>query len=133
MRFKNVRMMLKETMDLSEALRIVRSLADGIDPHTGEVFPDDSPYQNPQVVRALFLAVRALERLEARKRREKHLPERAGKPWTDEEDKALCEGFNAGLTVPQLAQRHKRTEGAIRARLEKLGIVIPHFQPPRTT
>ena len=26
-----------------KALEIIRALADGIDPHTGEVFPDDSP------------------------------------------------------------------------------------------
>ncbi len=118
-------------MELSEALRILESLADGIDPHTGEVFPNDSPYQRPQVVRALFLAVRALERLEARKQREERLPENAGKPWNDEEDKALCEGFDPGLRVSQLAQKHKRTVGAIQSRLEKLGKVTPRFQSAR--
>ncbi|MFC5597078.1 HRDC domain-containing protein [Deinococcus cellulosilyticus] len=48
-------------MDSKEALRILQLLADGVDPHSGEVFEDTSPYQHPQVVRALFHAGRALE------------------------------------------------------------------------
>lgn len=48
-------------MDTRETLRILQLLADGVDPHSGEVFEDTSPYQHPQVVRALFHAVRALE------------------------------------------------------------------------
>lgn len=48
-------------MELSNAIQIVQALADGVDPHTGEAFPDNSPYQHPQTVRALFTAVKALE------------------------------------------------------------------------
>lgn len=118
----------EETMESSEALRIIRSLADGVDPRTGEVFSEDSPYQHPQVLRALFMAVRALERFEEKQRREKRLPVNAGKPWNDAEDKPLCEGFDAGLTVRELAQKHRRTEGAIQSRLEKLGKVPSRFQ-----
>ena len=112
-------------MEPSEALRIIQSLADGIDPNTGEVFPDDSPYQHPQVLRALFVALGALGRLEESQRRAKRLPDNAGKPWNDGEDKALCDDFDAGLTTAQLAQKHQRTEGAIRSRLEKLGKIPP--------
>jgi hypothetical protein len=56
-------------MQLSEGVRILQALADGADPDTGEVFPTDSPYQRPQVVRALMAAVRALERQQERERR----------------------------------------------------------------
>lgn len=115
-------------MEPSEALRIIRSLADGVDPHTGEVFSDDSPYQHPQVLRALFLAVRALERFEDRQRRKRSLPVNAGKPWNDAEEKLLCEGFDGGLMVSELAQKHRRTEGAIQSRLEKLGKVPSGFR-----
>lgn len=48
-------------MEVSNAIQIVQALADGVDPHTGEAFPDNSPYQHPQTVRALFTAVKALE------------------------------------------------------------------------
>ena len=108
-------------MQASEALRIIQSLADGVDPHTGEVLPEDSAYQHPQVIRALFLAVQALERLEGRKRREERLPENVGKPWDRSEDVQLGEGFDAGMTIKELAKRHGRTSGAIQARLERLG------------
>ena len=118
-------------METSEALRIMHSLADGVDPHTAEVFREDSPYQHPQVMRALFMAVGALERLEDRRRREGRLPEHAGKSWDGAKDKQLCESFDAGMTATQLAQQHKRTEGAIQLRLEKLGKVPPSSQPAR--
>ena len=118
----------EETMETSEALRIIQSLADGIDPHTGEVFSDGSPYQHPQVLLALLLAVRALERFEDRQRRGRPLPVNAGKPWNDDEEKLLCEGFDGGSAVSELAQKHRRTEGAIQSRLEKLGKVPARFR-----
>ena len=39
-------------MNQSEALSVVRSLANGVDPETGEVFAADSVYQRAQTVRA---------------------------------------------------------------------------------
>ena len=48
-------------MNASEALSIVRSLANGVDPASGEVFPPESAYQRADSVRALFLATQALE------------------------------------------------------------------------
>lgn len=108
-------------MQPSEALHIVASLADGVDPYTGEIFPDGNVYQNPQGVRALFMAIRALERLEARQRRERRVPESAGKPWDASEHELLCQRFDAGDSVTELAREHGRTEGAVRARLVRLG------------
>ncbi len=115
-------------MEPSEALRIIQSLIDGIDPCTGEVFPDDCPYQQPSILRALFIAVRALERLEERQKREQRLPENAGKAWNESEDRMLCIEFESGLTIMQLAQKHRRTSGAIQSRLEKLGKIAPRVQ-----
>jgi len=42
-------------MEASQAIVILRCLADGVDPYTGEVYPDDSPYQNVEITRALYL------------------------------------------------------------------------------
>lgn len=117
-------------METRDALRVIQSLADGVNPHTGELFSEDSPYQHPQVVRALFAAVGALQRLEDRQRREQRLPEHAGKPWDAAEDTQLSESFDAGMTVTQLAQQHRRTEGAIQLRLEKIG-KTPASRPAR--
>ena len=48
-------------MDEARALTIVSALANGVNPLTGELFAVDSPYQSPDVIRALYCAVRALE------------------------------------------------------------------------
>jgi hypothetical protein len=111
-------------MDTSKALEIVRALADGTDPYTGEVYPPESPYQNAETVRALFTAIDALERAERRKKRKRALPERAGQPWDDEEDSVLIKRFKEGVGVKEIAVEHKRTEGAILSRLEKLGKIL---------
>ena len=42
-------------MDSVQALAVVRSLANGVDPESGEVFPPESAYQRPLVVRARLL------------------------------------------------------------------------------
>jgi len=112
-------------MEISRALEIVRALADGTDPYTGEVYPAESPYQNAETVRALFTAIGALESVERRKKRKRRrgLPERAGEPWDDEEDSVLIKRFEEDVGVKEIAVEHKRTEGAIRSRLEKLGKV----------
>jgi len=110
-------------MDYSNALEIVGRLADGIDPLSGRELPSDAPYQQPQILRALFLALRALELAEPRAKRQSALPEQSGKPWSDEEDLRLIEGFGADRSVRQLALSHRRTPGAIQARLLKLGVV----------
>lgn len=113
-------------MEISEALQIIRFLADGVDPITGEVFPDDSPYQHHRVIRSLSVAVAALERAAERKERESHLPGKAGQPWTEDEDRLLIERFDAAISPKELARQHNRTEGAIQSRLVKLGkIVLP--------
>ena len=124
---KVVRPDSKKIMEPSEALRIIQSLVDGVNPCTGEMFPDDSPYQQPSILRALFIAVRALERLEERQKREQRLPENAGKSWDESEDRMLCIEFESGLTIMQLAKKHRRTSGAIQSRLEKLGKIAPRI------
>lgn len=109
-------------MDHQEALRIIKLLADGIDPHTGEVLPESSPYQHPDTVRALYKAAQALEKApgsSSGKRRS--VLENAGNPWTAVEEEALLEGFNGGLSIRALAEKHQRTKVAIRSRLKKLG------------
>lgn len=113
-------------MEKQAALQILDTLAQGVDPYTGESFPEDSPYQHPDTVRALFEAVRALaDPASARARSASGLPENAGKPWSDEEDKALADAFDDGRTIPELAERHRRTRVAIQARLVRLGRMEP--------
>lgn len=108
-------------MDSAQALSVVRSLANGVDPESGEVFPAESAYQRPQVVRALYEAATALERIERFERRKSQLPQNTGEPWSEDEDRRLLAAFDAGRALQELAAAHERTMGAVRARLLKYG------------
>ena len=110
-------------MDDNKALSIVSALANGVNPQTGEMFEVDSPYQAADVIRALYVAVRALEMSNRSKSRglRPRMPGNAGKPWAEQEDLELLEKFDSGLSVAQLAQAHDRTLAGIQARLERHG------------
>jgi hypothetical protein len=108
-------------MDQAQALAVVRSLANGVDPESGEVFSPESPYQRPQTVRALYEAATALERIERFDRRRAQMPAKTGEPWSEQEDRRLLAAFDAGMALQELASQHERTMGAVRARLLKYG------------
>jgi hypothetical protein len=109
-------------MDEQKALSVVSALANGINPLTGEVFPPDSPYQSSQIVRALYVAIRALEQSARRRTRPRAgIPDNAGKLWNEQEDQRLLAAFDEGGSLGELAQAHGRTQAGIQARLEKYG------------
>jgi len=103
-------------MEASQAVRVLQALADGIDPSTGEVLPEDNPCQRPQVIRALFLAVRALEcspqmTSQQVQNRERNLPPNAGKAWTVPEDEMLLGVTQLGTAVTCHQARVERGSG----------------------
>ena len=104
-----------------EAKAIVEALANGIDPETGEVLPTQSTFNNPSVIRALFVAVKALDSAEKRAERTKALPDNAGISWSEKEDQELLALFDGNMPVKDIAQKHGRTQGAIASRLVRLG------------
>ncbi|MCD7745590.1 MAG: DNA helicase RecQ [Lachnospiraceae bacterium] len=55
--------------------------------------------------------------------RKMHRPDGAGTSWTDEEDKQLDEEYHSGMKISEIAKLHDRTNGAIRARLKKHGLI----------
>lgn len=110
-------------MSPQEARRIVDSLAHGIDPGSGEVLSADSPLCSADVIRALFVASTALSdpAPAATVKRRTSQPGKAGAPWSDEEAAELVAGFDAGVSIRYLAQKHQRSIGGIRARLVRIG------------
>ena len=108
-------------MEDLQALVILRSLANGVDPESGQFLDPENPIQRPQTVRALAAAVRALERTERQDRRRSLAPSRAMAPWTMNEERQLLERFDAGMSPRELAAKHQRGPKAIKARLMKLG------------
>jgi hypothetical protein len=112
-------------MQLEAALPIVRALADGINPVTGELYPDQSPYAEPRALRALYSAVDLMQKEIDREKRRERLPANFGKPWTTEEDATIAVEFDSGLALTEIARKHQRTHSSIRLRLEKLGKIEP--------
>jgi hypothetical protein len=81
-------------MDITEARAVVKTLAQGVDPTTGEVFPPDSPYNEPRIIRALFKVIehawppgRSKLSLDERRQRntERGMPRNAGLPWSEDD------------------------------------------------
>jgi hypothetical protein len=112
-------------MDDSKAITIIGALANGVDPLTGKSFPPDSPYQTPDIVRALYLAAQALDAKVRSTRTKGELPTNAGKPWNEEEDRRLLAQFDNGQSLQDLARAHARTTAGIQARLERHGRLHP--------
>jgi|SRR5882672_694160 len=117
--------LLETVMDELDATKLIEALAGGVNPLSGEVLDAENPCQQPDVVRALCLAARALDERRQRLERQKALPANVGKPWSNDEDALLVEAFHAGKRLGELAIEHQRTAAGIQARLEKLGLVEP--------
>lgn len=113
-------------MEQQMARRIIDTLAQGIHPVTGDAMPEDSPYNAPVVIRALFAASQALEPrpegvpVKVVKPRPP-TPVNAGKPWAAEDDVTLQDGFDRGEDVRALAAQLGRTAFGVEQRLIKLG------------
>jgi hypothetical protein len=135
-----------DRIEAVDAMVVIETLAHGVDPTTGDVLPEGSPYNHPIVIRALFTSLKAMERLrrkgerrERRRRRKEErgqsLPENAGSPWSAEEDQRLIAAFDDGASLRTIAATHRRSEGAIAARLVRLGRISERSearQPDRT-
>lgn len=120
-------------MEIEKAKKIVSLLADGIDPSTGEVLPDGSPYNDPTVIRALFAvlgSVRASKRQNKQSMEDKQAqnvasgrPKNAGLPWTEELKEEIAEMFKDGTSIDELADHFERTSGAILSELIRQGLI----------
>jgi hypothetical protein len=108
-------------MEIVEALKIIRALADGVDPKTTGMLPPDSGYRDPQCVCALHKAAGALEYAQERERFRQMLPQNTGKAWTRKEEQQICDALRQGTNFQAIAKTHKRTVGSIVARLVRLG------------
>jgi hypothetical protein len=113
-------------MELQIARQIIDTLAQGINPITGEPMPEDSPYNAAPIIRALHAVSRALEDLQpAPMLQRKERPLNAGKQWTQQEDAALEIAFDAGISIKQVAAELGRSTYSIEARLVHLGKLAP--------
>jgi len=119
--------------DLYYSIEILKQQSSRIDPYTGKIFETNSSNENVQLSGALHHIIEFVEDVLPRKprlRRERKeplkferplRPDMAGKSWCDEESKLLVEQFDKGIGILELAIRHQRSKGAIRAQLKRLG------------
>jgi hypothetical protein len=106
-------------MDIIRAKEIVSLLAEGVDPTTGEVLPEDHVYNKAEVVRALYTVLNHMDDDKPKK----ELPENAGKPWTTEDDEKLKQYFLSGISRKEICTAFGRTSGSITSRLVRLGMI----------
>ena len=117
-------------MDPKKAIFLIETLANGIDPVSGEVLPDTSPYNNVEVVRALHFALKNIvlpkkaKKTVQEKQNEnlsKGLPKNYGLPWDDDSKKYAMEEFNAGTPVSVIAGALARKSSAVISLLAREG------------
>src|SRR5262245_20483238 len=80
-------------MDIAETLKIMRSLANGVDPSSGNKIEESSTCRQPDVVKALNRAISSLVQEEKREQRK---PTNAFRSWTRTEDAQVCEELRSG-------------------------------------
>ena len=109
-------------MELSTAKQILSLLADGIDPETGEIVPEDSVCNQPEVIRALRFSPDCLSHQKQR-RMTSIFYVNQGKAWTAEEESLLTQLFRKGESNAQIQMELQRSESAVSARLVRLGLI----------
>lgn len=112
-------------MTLEEARRIIELLADGINPQTGEVLPDNDCIHHRECVRALSIAASAMTGSRRSASRVKH-PANAGLPWSKEQDEELLRLYGEAKPIRELASHFERSTRSIASRLLGLGMLVPH-------
>lgn len=105
-------------MEIHRAKEIIRILAEGVDPMTGEVLPNNHVCNQGEVVRAFYVALDVMGSKQKKKR-----PENAGKSWSAEDERQLKELFGNGTAKKEICRVLKRTETAVAAHLVRMGLI----------
>ena len=106
-------------MDIMRAKEIIGALAEGVDPTTGEVLPNDSVCNKGEIVRAFYAILNHLDE----KKPKKNMSANAGMPWTKEDEDLLVKLYYSGATKRDICKTLQRTESGIAARLVHLGAI----------
>lgn len=103
---------------LSIYIKILEGLGEGVNLLTGEVISGiDEELKSYFFEMSMYFD----NKLKTKEKLEEKYPN-LGKKWTMEDDKQLIEQYNAGKSVKDLSNMYRRSTGAIRSRLLKLGV-----------
>lgn len=106
-------------MDVTRAIELLSTVAQGVNPFTGEVIPENCICNQVEIVRALYCILNEVKK--SSKNKQKSQLENAGKPWTQEDDAILSQMFDHNYTPASIEEYFKRSQGAIASRLVRLG------------
>ena len=120
-------------MKISEMLK---ALANGVNPETGEGFGAESTANRPEAIRMLFALAEELSATPEKQKKTKLTPEekqqrnlaegRPAKsyfPWTEEEKAILAERFGQSEAIEALGGEFGRSTRAVAIQLEKMGLI----------
>ncbi|MEL4016531.1 hypothetical protein [Dryocola clanedunensis] len=114
---------------------MLKALANGINPDTGELLPRTSIAHAPDLIRQLFtLAEEFIQRptekktrLTPEERQQKNLaqgkPAKSFFPWSEDEKQRLEADYRAGKTPEMLSHEFCRSVRAVAIQLEKMGLI----------
>lgn len=108
---------------LEDVIRVLKSLAQGMDPQSGEKCPGESLLNRPEIIRALFAAVDRLQAVRKSGVPAVEHPGGSSRRWTAELDEELKERYLAGAALPELMRTLGRGRGALIGRLKLLGLI----------
>lgn len=114
-----------------DAIQILGSLVDGVDPSTSESLRNESVLQRAEVIRALLAGISAIRESEARAQRRSNLPPNIGRAWRPEEDERMADAFSRGIPLETIASNHGRSIRAIEARLVLKGLMAAEDRKTR--
>ena len=116
-------------MKLEEVKKVLKALASGIHPETGEVLSEDSVINSPLVIRALHAALKALDTdpVKSIKTPGKDKPLKHGRTWSERDETELNRLFDTKMQVKEIAQTLNRTAVSVAGRLVKLGRIENRF------
>lgn len=102
---------------------LLHTLSQGIDFRDGEQFPHDHVLQHPEAIRALHAAVAIVRNAGSKQQTVPNTSQFQGSAWTEAEETRLIQAFHQHQKLPELAAAHGRTIGAIKSRLQRLGLI----------
>lgn len=118
-------------MTNEQAKKILGVILQGIDPVTGEILPEDHFCNQPDVLRALHLAIVALTEGEGQFRAKVPKGLSAGRPWTNDDLMALKKLYLAGTSMEEICKALVRRERGVNRQLAYLGLIKEDEQPAR--
>lgn len=112
-------------MTTDRAAEILRCMANGVDPITGEILEEDHLCNSPEVIRALCTAIQAMSGAgdaDASRFVRKNGKLNAGRPWTDADLDALKRMYQDGDSMDLICAKLQRRERGVLKQLERLGL-----------